>query len=186
MYGRHKGLPIAAAYPIMIPGLTAAVRRLVGLEHKRIVMLAREERRKPQLSRPEQAFIDELDAVGITTGDYNLPDWEESREGLGRLLDQLFRFSRPTALILLAQLFIAVGSHLADRGIVASTTFSSSSAIRIRASTGAIRLHTISAGILLSVNGSRAQLSIWRQDRTTNRCSVSREIHPAAQSIFCL
>jgi DNA-binding LacI/PurR family transcriptional regulator len=120
MYGSHNGLPIAAVYPIMIPGQTAAVRRLIELGHKRIVMLAREERRKPQLSRPEQAFIDELEAAGIPTGDYNLPDWEESREGLSRLLCELFRFSPPTALILQeAQLFAAVRYHLSDRGIIA-------------------------------------------------------------------
>ncbi len=120
MYGRHYGLTIAAAYPIMIPGQTEAVRRLVDLGHKRIVMLTREERRKPKLSRPEQAFIDELEAAGIITGDYNLPDWEESREGLSRLLNELFRISPPTVLIFQeAQLFIAARSHLADRGIIA-------------------------------------------------------------------
>lgn len=120
MYGRHKELPIAAAFTIMIPGMIAAVRRLIELGHKRIVMLAREERRKPQLSRPEQVFIDELKAGGIITGDYNLPDWEESREGLTRLLNELFRFSPPTALIFQeAQIFAAARYHLADLGIVA-------------------------------------------------------------------
>lgn len=120
MYGRHYGLTIAAAYPIMIPGLASSVRHLVNLGHKRIVMLTREERRKPELSRPEQAFIDELEAAGIRTGDYNLPDWEESREGLSRLLNELFRISPPTVLIFQeAQLFIAARSHLADRGIIA-------------------------------------------------------------------
>ena len=120
MYGRHKDLPIAAAFTIMIPGMIVAVRRLIELGHKRIVMLAREERRKPQLSRPEQAFIDELQAAGIKTGEYNLPDWEESREGLSRLIDELFRFSPPTALIFQeAQLFAAARYHLADRGIIA-------------------------------------------------------------------
>jgi DNA-binding LacI/PurR family transcriptional regulator len=120
MYGRSGGLPIAAAYPVMIPGQTAALRRLIDLGHRRIVMLAREERRKPSLSRPEQAFIDELKAAGIPTGDYNLPDWEESREGLGRRLDGLFQYSPPTALVFQeAPIFIAARSHLADRGIVA-------------------------------------------------------------------
>lgn len=120
MYGRHKDLPIAAAFPMMVPGQTAAVQRLIDLGHKRIVMLTREERRKPQLSRPEQIFIEQLEAAGITTGDYNLPDWEESREGLGRLLNELFRVSPPTALFFQeAQLFIAARTHLADRGIVA-------------------------------------------------------------------
>jgi DNA-binding LacI/PurR family transcriptional regulator len=120
MYGRHKGLPIAAAFTIMIPGMIAAVRRLIELGHKRIVMLTREERRKPQLSRPEQAFLDELEAAGIMTGEYNLPDWEESREGLSHLLEELFRFSPPTAMIFQeAQLFAAARYYLADRGIVA-------------------------------------------------------------------
>lgn len=118
MYGRHSGIPIAAAYTVMIPGLTAAVRRLIELGHKRIVMLAREERRKPQLSRPEQSFIDQLAAAGITTGDYNLPDWEETPKGLNRRLDEIFRYSPPTALIFQeAPIFVAARSHLADRGI---------------------------------------------------------------------
>ena len=65
MYGRHDGLPIAAAFPIMIPGQTVAVQRLIELGHKRIVMLAREERRKPQLSRTEQTIIDQLEAATI-------------------------------------------------------------------------------------------------------------------------
>lgn len=120
MFGRHTKLPIAAAFPVIIPGLLAAVQRLIELGHKRIVMLTREERRKPQWSQPEQIFVDHLEAAGISTGDYSLPDWEESREGLGRLLDELFRFSPPTAMIFQeAQLFIAARSHLANRGMVA-------------------------------------------------------------------
>jgi DNA-binding LacI/PurR family transcriptional regulator/biotin operon repressor len=119
MYGRHYGLPMAAAFPIMISGQTAAVQRLIDLGHKRIVMLTREERRKPQLSRPEQIFIEQLESAGIATGDYNLPDWEESREGLRRLVEELFRISPPTALIFQeAPLYIAVKSLLADRGVI--------------------------------------------------------------------
>lgn len=120
MYGSSVGLPIAAAISVMISGQTAAVRRLIELGHKRIVMIARAERRKPKLSRPEQVFIDQLEAAGIATGEYNLPDWEESREGLIRRLDEHFRYSPPTAIIFQeAALFIAARLHLADRGIVA-------------------------------------------------------------------
>ncbi len=120
MYGRCGGLPIAAAHPEMIPGLLAAVRRLIGYGHKRIVMMAREERRKPVPSRPEQLFINELEAAGIKTGDYNLPDWEENCHGLNRRLDELFRLSPPTALIFQeTPIFMAARTHLAGRGIVA-------------------------------------------------------------------
>lgn len=119
MYGRQEGIAIAAACTNMIPSMMAAVRRLVELGHKRIVMLTREERRKPKLSPPEQAFIDELEAAGITTGDYNLPDWQESREGLRHLVDELLRLSPPTAFIFQeADLYIAVRVYLADRGII--------------------------------------------------------------------
>lgn len=120
MYGRLSGLPMAAAFPAMIPSLTAGVRHLIKLGHRRIVMLTREERRKPRLARAEQAFIDELEAAGIRTGDYNLPDWEESPEGLNQRLDELFRVSPPTALIFQeTPLFIAARSHLSDQGVLA-------------------------------------------------------------------
>lgn len=119
MYGSNHGLTLAAAFPMMTPGQTAAVRRLIELGHKRIVMLAREERRKPKPSLPEQAFLDELESAGIKTGDYNLPDWEESREGLRHLVEELLRFSPPTALIFQeSELYIAVKSHLSDRGYI--------------------------------------------------------------------
>ena len=72
------------------------------------------------IMRPEQAFLDELSAAGIKTSDYNLPDWEESCEGLNRRLDELFRYSPPTAMIFQeAALFIAARLRLADQGIVA-------------------------------------------------------------------
>lgn len=120
MYGSQAGLPIAGAYPQMLPGQTAAVRRLIELGHKRIVMLARAERRKPKPGRPEQLFLDQLEAAGIKTSEYNLPDWNETREGLARLLDGLIRFSPPTAYIFQeAQFYIAVKSYLSDKGIIA-------------------------------------------------------------------
>jgi DNA-binding transcriptional regulator YhcF (GntR family) len=119
LYGSHQGLPLASAFVVMVSGQIEAVQRLIDLGHKRIVMVTREERRKPQLSRPEQLFIQHLESAGITTGDYNLPDWEESREGLESLLNELFRFSPPTALYFQeVQLYIAARLYLSDRGIV--------------------------------------------------------------------
>lgn len=51
------------------------LRRLHELGHRRIVLLVREERRKPYPATFEQAFLDGLKELGITTGPYNLPDW---------------------------------------------------------------------------------------------------------------
>jgi DNA-binding LacI/PurR family transcriptional regulator len=69
-FGRHGDLPIPSAQTIMIPAMLAAMRRLIELGHKRIVMITREECCKPRLSHPEQVFLNELEAAGIKTGTY--------------------------------------------------------------------------------------------------------------------
>jgi DNA-binding LacI/PurR family transcriptional regulator len=120
MFGRRRDIRIAGTGPDKLSALKKSLRHLVGLGHRRIVMLAREERRKPVPGQAEQAFLDELEALGIPTGPYHLPDWEGHPEGLRHCLDALFLHTPPTALIVQeAQVFIAVQQHLANRGIVA-------------------------------------------------------------------
>ena len=119
MYGRFTGLPIAAASPRKIPAMLTATRRLVELGHRRIVMIAREERRKPEPALFERAFLDELAVLGVPTGTYNLPEWEETSHGLHACLDALFRHTPPTALILgETTFFMAVQQYLSRRGIL--------------------------------------------------------------------
>ena len=63
---------------------------------------------------PQRALLEELKAHGIPTGDYNLPDWEETPEGFSRLLTNLFRHTPPTALIIDETcLYIAAAEFLA-------------------------------------------------------------------------
>jgi DNA-binding LacI/PurR family transcriptional regulator len=120
LFGMHRSLPIAGASAQKIPALLTAVRRLVELGHRRIVMLVREERLKPKPAVLEQAFLDELEKHGIPTGRYNLPAWKDSREGFQRGLDSLFQHTPPTALIISESLlFTAAQQYLAARGIVA-------------------------------------------------------------------
>ena len=66
-----------------------------------------------------RAYLDELGAAGIPTGPFNMPDWEESREGFERLLKSLFGGpTPPTALILdEAFEFYASHHHLGRRGL---------------------------------------------------------------------
>ena len=67
---------------------------------------------------PERAFLEELAAHGVATGDFNLPDWEETPEGFSKLLERLFRHSPPTALILdETRRYIAAAEFLARRRI---------------------------------------------------------------------
>lgn len=118
MFGRFSKLPIAAASPRKIPAMLTGVGKLVALGHRRIVMLAREERRKPNPGLSEQTFLDELAARGLPTGAYNLPDWDETPAGFHACLDALFRHTPPTALIIGdAPLFLPVQQFLARRSI---------------------------------------------------------------------
>jgi DNA-binding LacI/PurR family transcriptional regulator len=118
MYGRFSGLSIAAASPRKIPAMLTGVRKLTELGHHRIVMLAREERRKPNPGLSEQTFLNELATQGLQTGAYNLPDWNDTPAALLACLHSLFQHTPPTALIIGdAPLFVPVQQFLARRGI---------------------------------------------------------------------
>ncbi|MCH7228111.1 substrate-binding domain-containing protein [Haloferula sp. A504] len=118
LFGRFTGLPIAASCPRIASAMVVAVRRLVALGHHRIVMIAQAERRKPYPALVEQVFLDELEAQGIKTGSYNLPDWEGTPAGLRGCLNTLFQHTPPTAVIFgEPRLFAAAQQHLARSGI---------------------------------------------------------------------
>jgi DNA-binding LacI/PurR family transcriptional regulator len=118
--GRRRGIPIAAIGPDKAPAQREVVRRLVGLGHRRIAMLVREERRKPSPGYFERAFLQELGSQGIRTGPYNLPDWKDNTQDFHRCLDSLFQHTPPSALLIDEMpLFIAAQLHLAQLGILA-------------------------------------------------------------------
>jgi DNA-binding LacI/PurR family transcriptional regulator/biotin operon repressor len=119
VFGRRRGLPIAAVGPNKPLAYAEAARALIGLGHRRIALIARRMRRLPEPGETEKAFLKELDAHGITPSPYNLPDWAESVDGLHARLDSLFRVTPPTALIIdEAPLFAAVQQFLAQRKIL--------------------------------------------------------------------
>ena len=118
LFGRLNHVSIAGTGPNKSDAMAVAVRRLTQLGHRRIVMLAREERRKPQPGRVERAFLEELEKQGIVTSPFNLPDWEDSPTGLNACLTSLFKFTAPTAMIIsTVELYTAVQQFLIHRGI---------------------------------------------------------------------
>jgi len=118
LFGRIMNVNIASTSPKKLPALQKALIRLVALGHRRIIYLAQEERRKPVPGFLEQSFLDGLEAQGIVTGRYHLPDWEDTPEGFRRLLDSLFRHSPPTALMIdSSTLTVAVLQYFAELGI---------------------------------------------------------------------
>ena len=118
LFGARAGLPIAATGPDKGKPLAEATRRLIALGHRRVSFLCRREVRLPQPLQSVRAFLGELESAGIATGAFNLPDWEESREGFEHLLDSLFSATPPTALILDEPFLYNAGFHyLAQRGL---------------------------------------------------------------------
>ncbi len=116
--GQRSGLPIASVGPDKILAGSIAVRRLLALDHRRIILLARKEHRTPQLGPFGKTILKEMQTRGIQTSSYNIPDWEESVEGFHACLDALFHATPPTALIVdTAPLFLATQQFLLNRGI---------------------------------------------------------------------
>ncbi len=118
VFGRRGDLSIAAAGPDKVAAITVATDRLLELGHRLISLLCREQRRVPKPGLVESAFLQQLMKAGIETSKFNLPDWEESKEGFAAVLDSLFGPTPPTALIVdEAFLFNATYYFLRSRGI---------------------------------------------------------------------
>ena len=118
LFGRMNGLPIAGTKPDKATPIADATRQLIALGHRRISLLAQTARRLPEPGHSERVFLKELESHGIQTSTYNLPDWDDSTEGLNQALDALFKATPPTALILdEAPLLIAAQLFLLNRGL---------------------------------------------------------------------
>ena len=119
IFGRRRGLPIASVGPDKSHAMIEATRQLLRLGHRNIVLLSRGMRRKPGPGLPEKLFLAELQSHGIRPSPYHLPDWQETADGLHGLLDNLFQFTPPSALLIdEAPLFVGVQQFLANRRIL--------------------------------------------------------------------
>lgn len=118
LFGRLTQVPLASTSPKKADALRELVDRLVGFGHRRIVMLVREDRRKPNPGFIERLFLSRLKEQGVPTGSFNLPDWGDHPEQLRQILDSLFRHTAPTALIVSeASILMAVIQYLSGLGI---------------------------------------------------------------------
>ncbi len=118
VFGRCTHIPISSVRIDKTAAMQSAVERLVKLGHRRIVMLARTDRRKSGPGFHERMFLAELEAHGIPTGPYNLPDWENDVESYHGCLASLFGKTPPTALFIdEPPLFYAAQFFLSRRGL---------------------------------------------------------------------
>lgn len=97
--GRSRGLPLASVGADMMPFIADVLGRLTGLGHRRIVLIAPKPWRHPEPSPVIVEFRRKLNEAGVTPGEYHTPDWEETPEGLEKLLGELFRVTPPTAIL---------------------------------------------------------------------------------------
>lgn len=117
LFGRTLEVSMASSMLVKADVYAEVVRQLVGLGHRRIVNIVREDRRRPTPSFLDRFFLEQLAKHGIQTGSYKLPDWEDTPEGLQKLLDSLFQRTPPTAMLLdEPALFHAAKDHLARKG----------------------------------------------------------------------
>ncbi len=120
LFGRFRSLPLAGTGLDKIPAFRAAIRRLIELGHRRIVLLQPKSNRLPAPARLVREALDEMELHGVKTGAYNIPDWEQTPEGLRKCLDALFGVSAPTALVFdRPNELIGAQIHLAHKNILA-------------------------------------------------------------------
>ncbi len=74
--------------------------QLTALGHRRIVLACRPEWIRPKPGNSVKRFFSKLEEVGVSTGDYNAPVYEQTAEGFRDMLRKLFGMTPPTALIL--------------------------------------------------------------------------------------
>ncbi|MCX6854674.1 MAG: substrate-binding domain-containing protein [Verrucomicrobia bacterium] len=117
--GRSQDLPIACSRTDLAQAMSDAVDVLVERGHRRIVMLSQTLWRKPALNPPIQAFLKRLENHGLKPDlPFNVPDWNESPEGLQNVLRALFFATPPTALLLCEPMQAAPTLvFLAERGL---------------------------------------------------------------------
>ncbi len=100
LFGRMADLPIAGVGQNTLKAMREAVDYLCNHGHERIVKLTREENMQGDLGVVERDFLNELKSRGLHTSSYNLPYWKNTPKGFHQCLEELFRFTPPTAIIL--------------------------------------------------------------------------------------
>jgi LacI family transcriptional regulator len=116
--GRIRGLPIAGASRNPLPAFRELFGKLIDMGHRRITLLSPPERRLPSPSAIERGFEEEMAVRGVPFGDFNVPDWKPTPDGLATLLRELFRVTPPTAIQAhSSEVAVGVLSFLHRRGL---------------------------------------------------------------------
>ena len=97
--GGFFGLPVASSASQIDEAICDSVKTLSALGHRRIVAISPDSWRLPVPSQTGTAFLTALEEYGHSPTSYHLPAWDQTPEGLEKLLESLFLITPPTALI---------------------------------------------------------------------------------------
>ena len=97
--GGFAGLPVASTAALIDDAIRHSVRSLHALGHRRIVAISPDSWRIPLPSQTGRAYLAALEECGHSPTSYHLPAWDQTPEGLEKLLESLFLLTPPTALI---------------------------------------------------------------------------------------
>lgn len=111
--GWYTGLAVGSSSADCDGAIRDSVRTLSQLGHRRIVTISPDSWRVPSLSKSGKAFMAAMEECGHQPTSYNLPAWEQTPAGLGKLLDSLFLITPPTALI-----FVDPATYVAALGFM--------------------------------------------------------------------
>lgn len=98
--GRNFELPIATFGVNYTAGMAGLTRLLLEMGHRRISMLVPPDWKEPDPNRIVSAFLHELKCVSPSHSSYFLPPWDFDPQSFNERLEQLFRISPPSTLII--------------------------------------------------------------------------------------
>lgn len=117
--GRAQDLPVAGSRTEITDAIHDTIDTLVAHGHRRIVFITMASWRKPTFSPNIINFLERLKHHGMKPdAKYHVPDWDETPEGLQKLLSALFFATPPTALLLVEPAYVPpVLAFVAGRGL---------------------------------------------------------------------
>jgi DNA-binding LacI/PurR family transcriptional regulator len=129
LFGAMSNLRIAGTGARKIEALGDCIDHLYRKGCRRIVMLIRGEGKTTGLNMTGRVFFEELNKRNLSQSSYNLPEWENTPDGLHRCLDELFKVTPPDAILVddwillyAIQRFISHKRGLAFRQVECVTT----------------------------------------------------------------